>query len=174
MKTRKLLSESSCDSLRSLNMKRFYSFFWLLFLAPENLLALEDGPPKWSKTYTVSGYLILPFAGTLFMSFSVVKNVGHFNFCLTEIMEKFEAYYDEDAGKSRIDYYDGLDKTFQLANENKMVKIVPMTTETGTFTFRLKWDRENCSLFQFGTNAIVLPYPAPAKNRFKCNPFYRT
>jgi len=116
LKTRKLLSESSCDSLRSLNMKQFYSFFWLLFLAPENLLALEDGPPKWSKTYTVSGYLILPFA---------------------EIMEKFEAYYDEDAGKSRIDYYDGLDKTFQLANENKMVKIVPMTTET-------VWNQRNC------------------------------
>ena len=89
-------------------------------------------------------------------------------------MEKFEAYYDEDAGKSRIDYYDGLDKTFQLANENKMVKIVPMTTETGMFTFKLQKYRQNYSFFQFGTNAIVLPYPAPAKNRFKCNPFYRT
>lgn len=73
-------------------------------------------PPAWPKTYTVSGFLILPYA---------------------EIMEKFDAYYDEDAGKSRIDYYDGLDKTFQLANENKMVKIVPMTTET-------VWNQRNC------------------------------
>jgi len=78
--------------------------------------ATLTAPPAWPKTYTVSGFLILPYA---------------------EIMEKFEAYYDEDAGKSRIDYYDGLDKTFQLANENKLVKIVPMTTET-------VWNQRNC------------------------------
>ena len=57
----------------------------------------------------LSGFLTIPFA---------------------EINEKFEAYYDEESGNSRIDYYDGMDKTYQLSNNGefgKMLKIVPMT-----------------------------------------------
>ena len=47
-------------------------------------------------------------------------------------MEKFDAFYDAQADKSRIDYYNGMDKTLQLAQDGpfgKMLKIVPMTTE---------------------------------------------
>ena len=74
--------------------------------------AYHKSPPPWSPTYTVSGYLTIPFA---------------------EINEKFDAYYDEESGNSRIDYYDGMDKTYQLSKNGdfgKMLKIVPMTDET--------------------------------------------
>ena len=74
--------------------------------------AYHESPPPWSPTYTVSGYLTIPFA---------------------EINEKFDAYYDEESGSSRIDYYDGMDKTYQLSKNGdfgKMLKIVPMTDET--------------------------------------------
>ena len=75
-------------------------------------VSAEIQPPAWSSTYSVSGYLTIPFA---------------------EIMEKFDAFYDEESGNSRIDYYNGMDKTFQLTKDGKygrMLKIVPMTDET--------------------------------------------
>ena len=53
-------------------------------------LALQD-PPVWSSTYSVSGHLYIPFA---------------------EIREKFDAYYDEPSGNSRIDYYVSRDLSF--------------------------------------------------------------
>lgn len=73
-------------------------------------VGLNDAP-SWSKTYSVSGFLTIPFA---------------------EIMERFDAYYDEEGGSSRIDYYEGMDKTYQLTKNGpygKMLKIVPMTDE---------------------------------------------
>ncbi len=73
--------------------------------------AAQNEPPTWSTTYSVSGVLMIPFA---------------------EIAEKFQAYYDLESGNSRIDYYDGMDKTFQLTKSGpygKMLKIVPMTDD---------------------------------------------
>ena len=63
--------------------------------------AYHESPPPWSPTYTVSGYLTIPFA---------------------EINEKFDAYYDEESGSSRIDYYDGMDKTYQLSKNGDFGK----------------------------------------------------
>ena len=71
----------------------------------------KRSPPAWSSTYSVKGFLTIPFA---------------------EIMEEFEAYFDEESGNSRIDYYNGMDKTFQLTKDGaygRMLKIVPITDE---------------------------------------------
>ena len=86
-------------------------FLLILAILVNAVWAFQEAPPPWSPTYTVSGYLTIPFA---------------------EINEKFDAYYDEQSGNSRIDYYDGMDKTFQLTKNGdfgKMLKIVPMTDE---------------------------------------------
>ena len=48
--------------------------------------SLELSPPKWSNVYTVSGVLKLPYA---------------------EIVEPFQAWFDGQNGRSRIDYYAG-------------------------------------------------------------------
>lgn len=71
----------------------------------------QNQPPAWPKAYSVQGALFIPFA---------------------EIHEPFQAYIDTDNGNSRIDYYDGMDKTYQLKNQGSyglMLKIVPMTDE---------------------------------------------
>jgi len=86
-------------------------FLLILAILVNAVWTFQEAPPPWSPTYTVSGYLTIPFA---------------------EINEKFDAYYDEQSGNSRIDYYDGMDKTFQLTKNGdfgKMLKIVPMTDE---------------------------------------------
>ena len=47
-------------------------------------------------------------------------------------MESFQSYYDEESGNSRIDYYKGMDKTYQLSHNGqfgKSLKIVPMSDE---------------------------------------------
>ena len=68
-------------------------------------------PPTWSPTYTVEGVVVIPYA---------------------EIEEPFVGYADMSSGKSRVDYYGGMDKTFQRADVGKygtMFKVVPETTE---------------------------------------------
>ena len=54
--------------------------------------------PEWSETYTVFGTLSIPFA---------------------EIEEPFAAFADLANGRSRIDYYGGMDKTFQRTDVGK-------------------------------------------------------
>ncbi len=69
-------------------------------------------PPAWSSTYTVEGLITIPFA---------------------EIREPFIAYADLEKGKSRVDYYGGMDQTYQRADIGKhgtMFKLVPETSET--------------------------------------------
>ena len=48
---------------------------------------VADSPPKWPDTYSVSGVLRLPYA---------------------EIVEPFQAWFDGQNGRSRIDYYGGM------------------------------------------------------------------
>ncbi|XP_033327937.2 C1 family peptidase 26-29-p [Megalopta genalis] len=70
--------------------------------------------PTFSNVYTVKGTLYIPYA---------------------EIREPFYAWYDGTSGSSRIDYYGGMVKTFQLSNKGsygKSLKIVPITTELAT------------------------------------------
>jgi len=71
----------------------------------------EMTPPPWSNTYSLQGVLTIPFA---------------------EVVEPFAAWADVDNKRSRIDYYGGMVKTFQLGEVGDfgtLLKIVPMTNE---------------------------------------------
>jgi hypothetical protein len=73
-------------------------------------LALAKSPPKWEALYTVKGTLFIPYA---------------------EIEEPFYGWYDQNTGRSRIDYYGGMVKTYQLVHENQFgtsLKIAPIST----------------------------------------------
>lgn len=68
------------------------------------------------KRYSISGTIYLPYA---------------------EIEEPFRAWYDVDQSASRIDYYDGMETTIQLAPTSSKdfgtgIKIAPMTDEVQT------------------------------------------
>nr|ARK19965.1 counting factor associated protein D [Ampulex compressa] len=68
--------------------------------------------PTFNNAYTVKGTLHIPYA---------------------EIREPFYAWYDGKSGSSRIDYYGGMVKTFQLSHKGSYgasIKIAPVTTES--------------------------------------------
>ncbi|XP_026316532.1 counting factor associated protein D [Hyposmocoma kahamanoa] len=74
----------------------------------------KESPPQWNPVYTVKGNLMIPYA---------------------ELLEPFYAWYDSKNGKSRIDYYGGMVKTYQLTpgvypKFGSNIKIAPVTTET--------------------------------------------
>ena len=88
--------------------------FGLIQCTIANIIQVEPELPEWSPTYSVSGMLSIPYA---------------------EIEEPFTAYADLQNGKSRIDYYGGVDKTYQRADigaHGLMFKVVPMTNELVT------------------------------------------
>lgn len=101
---------------RRLRLISYFLYFYLLsfiyfchffFLRA----ALGTKPPKWDPTYHVKGVLTIPYA---------------------EIAEPFEAWYDELTKRSRIDYYDGTVKTYQLSHEGDYgasLKVAPVTTD---------------------------------------------
>ncbi|XP_077283318.1 C1 family peptidase 26-29-p [Arctopsyche grandis] len=69
--------------------------------------------PVWNNVYTVKGVLSIPYA---------------------ELMEPFYAWYDSSSGRSRVDYYGGMVKTYQLSKEaigdaGTSIKVAPVTTE---------------------------------------------
>ena len=64
----------------------------LITLSSIGLASSRDQAPSWPSSYRVKGTLSIPFA---------------------EIEEPFSAWVDMDQSKSRIDYYDGMVKTFQ-------------------------------------------------------------
>jgi hypothetical protein len=81
-------------------------------------LPTSKGPKPFSnlKRYTVSGILSLPYA---------------------EINEPFEAWFDINQYASRIDFYNGMINTIQLAPSSKAdygvgIKVAPMTDEQVT------------------------------------------
>jgi len=85
---------------------------WKLPQIPRTLADAKDSPPTWSEAYICEGVLHLPYA---------------------EIDEPFYAWVDLEAGKSRIDYYGGMMKTYQSAKDGPFgssKKIAPLTTET--------------------------------------------
>jgi len=70
---------------------------------------LATSPPKWDPIHSVRGKLYIPYA---------------------EIEEPFEAWYDKNSGRSRIDYYGGMVKTYQFSKEydfGTSLKIAPIT-----------------------------------------------
>ncbi|XP_052744081.1 digestive cysteine proteinase 1 [Bicyclus anynana] len=73
----------------------------------------KESPPQWSDVYTVKGILNIPYA---------------------ELHEPFYAWFDSKNGKSRIDYYGAMVKTYQLSasvypDSGTSIKIAPVTTE---------------------------------------------
>ncbi|GAB6020865.1 hypothetical protein CHUAL_003515 [Chamberlinius hualienensis] len=89
----------------------FYGLFAVLNGAKENSVSSDIPVPTFSPTYTVEGVIELPYA---------------------EIREPFTAYYDENQQLSRVDYYNGTVKTFQLATiypGGASLKIVPVTDQ---------------------------------------------
>ncbi|XP_063629321.1 digestive cysteine proteinase 1 isoform X1 [Cydia splendana] len=74
----------------------------------------KQAPPQWSPVYSVKGSLMIPYA---------------------ELVEPFSAWFDSKNGKSRIDYYGQMVKTYQMTSTvypkyGTMIKIAPVTTET--------------------------------------------
>lgn len=52
-----------------------------------------------------------------------------------EIEEPFQAFFDKHGQRSRIDYYDGTTKTYQLSRDGeygRLFKIIPVTTDDET------------------------------------------
>lgn len=89
-------------------MKTFYAS--LVALCALVATATATKPPIWDATYSVRGVLHIPYA---------------------EIAEPFYAWYDKQTSRSRIDYYGGMVKTYQLANEDRYgtsLKLAPVTT----------------------------------------------
>lgn len=73
--------------------------------------AAATKPPRWDNVYTTKGTLYIPYA---------------------EIAEPFYAWYDEPNGQSRIDYYGGMVKTYQLNHVGQYgasLKVAPVTTD---------------------------------------------
>lgn len=71
-------------------------------------------PPVFPSQYVTKGILYIPYS---------------------EIIEPFNGWYDAHNGNSRIDYYGGMVKSFQLTkkgNYGQMLKIAPVTTESET------------------------------------------
>nr|NP_620470.1 cathepsin K1 [Drosophila melanogaster]AAF49777.1 cathepsin K1 [Drosophila melanogaster]AAM52734.1 RE18380p [Drosophila melanogaster]BAA86910.1 homologue of Sarcophaga 26,29kDa proteinase [Drosophila melanogaster] len=87
-------------------------FLALALLAGLAFSANATNPPKWDPNYIVKGTLYIPYA---------------------EIAEPFYAWYDKNTRRSRIDYYGGMVKTYQLAGEGQygtLLKLAPITTKT--------------------------------------------
>ncbi|XP_055594198.1 digestive cysteine proteinase 1 [Uranotaenia lowii] len=71
--------------------------------------ALATNPPKWPSVYSISGILHIPYV---------------------EIDEPFYAWYDSENQRSRIDYYGGMVKTYQLTKDGEYgtsLKVAPVT-----------------------------------------------
>ncbi|EDW35218.1 GL15722 [Drosophila persimilis] len=86
-------------------------FLVLALLAGLALSGEATNPPRWDANYIVKGTLYIPYA---------------------EIAEPFYAWYDKNTKRSRIDYYGGMVKTYQLAGEGDygtMLKLAPITTQ---------------------------------------------
>ncbi|KAL9979919.1 hypothetical protein ACROYT_G008438 [Oculina patagonica] len=87
-------------------------FLSVTFGKPVDVRGHVNSPPTWSNVYTVAGVLRLPYA---------------------EIVEPFQAFFDGQNGRSRIDFYGGMDKTYQRADVKPYgasYRICPETTET--------------------------------------------
>ncbi|SPP76476.1 digestive cysteine proteinase 1 [Drosophila guanche] len=85
-------------------------FLVLVLLAGLAMSGQATNPPRWDANYIVKGTLYIPYA---------------------EIAEPFYAWYDKNTKRSRIDYYGGMVKTYQLAGEGDygtLLKLAPITT----------------------------------------------
>ncbi|XP_073986481.1 C1 family peptidase 26-29-p [Rhodnius prolixus] len=104
----------------------------------------EDKPPVFSSEYSVRGVLTIPYA---------------------ELTEPFFAWYDSHNGRSRIDYYGGTVKTYQISGMGpygSLLKIAPVTTED-------TWNVDTCLQVNGTSDSKVKPQTIlPDLNKFKC------
>ncbi|XP_028406365.1 digestive cysteine proteinase 1-like [Dendronephthya gigantea] len=84
------------------------ALFFVAVVGVEGIPLRDPEPPTWPASYMAKGIINLPYA---------------------EIGEPFEAWYDGPNQRSRIDYYNGMDKTYQLAAQEKSYLISPWATE---------------------------------------------
>ncbi|XP_023178232.1 digestive cysteine proteinase 1 [Drosophila hydei] len=87
------------------------SWLILALLVCLALAAQGTKPPRWDPNYIVKGTLYIPYA---------------------EIAEPFYAWYDKNTKRSRIDYYGGMVKTYQLAGEGQYgtaLKLAPISNK---------------------------------------------
>lgn len=85
-----------------------YPFFFHFFCLKTTVFGTN--PPKWDPVHTVKGTLFIPYA---------------------EIEEPFYAWFDKITRRSRIDYYGGMVKTYQLRHEGDFgtsLKVAPVST----------------------------------------------
>ncbi|XP_050430980.1 digestive cysteine proteinase 1 [Adelges cooleyi] len=98
-------------------LKQFFiSFSTIIALAVVVVSGAE--PPAWNPYYSLQAQISIPYA---------------------DVQEPFKAWYDSESGNSRIDYYDGMAKTYQLSGKGDFgasIKVVPVTTETETNTVK--------------------------------------
>ena len=112
-----------------------------------SLATCQASAPVWSSTYSVQGVLSIPYA--------------EIEVCLSRYLithtfpifaqEPFTAWLDREGGRSRIDYYGGMVKTFQRGDVEQfgtMVKIIPFTNEVTVLASSI------CTVSQVVTNEI--------------------
>ncbi|KAK9510895.1 hypothetical protein O3M35_005576 [Rhynocoris fuscipes] len=104
----------------------------------------QDTPPVFSSTYSVRGVLNIPYA---------------------ELREPFLAWFDSQNAQSRIDYYGGTVKTYQISGMGPygaLLKIAPVTTED-------QWNVDTCLQVNGTAQEKVKPQTIlPDLHKFKC------
>jgi len=91
--------------------------FLFVFLVAQFYVTRIDGQPSlptYPNTYNITGAIRLPYA---------------------EILEPFTAYYDGKTGRSRVDYYGGVQKVIQVSKTSDnpygmAMKIIPYSTQS--------------------------------------------
>ncbi|CAG4983306.1 unnamed protein product [Parnassius apollo] len=92
----------------------FFELLLCLFIGTTFGNVDKQNPPQWNNVYTVKGVLNIPHA---------------------DVQEPFHAWYDGKNGKSRIDYYGNMVRTYQMSPSvfpkyGASFMVVPVTTET--------------------------------------------
>ena len=100
-----VLSSSDCVHPYRMAAYRFVISLCLSSVAFGKSVPVTDSPPKWPTAYSVSGVLRLPYA---------------------EIVEPWQAWFDGQNGRSRIDYYGGIILTTLRLNTLKSSIIQPV------------------------------------------------
>lgn len=106
--------------------------FTFIFVGISSTYGKLVSAPTFSSAYVAKGTLFIPYA---------------------EIREPFYVWFDSNSGSSRIDYYGGMVKTYQLSNDGShgsSIKIIPITTEKVT-------NKETCLKVEGNSEMAIKP-----------------
>ncbi|XP_065226229.1 digestive cysteine proteinase 1 [Planococcus citri] len=95
-------------------MLKYFGILAILLISGSTSYEESQAPPVFPSSYVAKAVLYIPYS---------------------EIEEPFYAWYDADNSVSRVDYYGGMVKTYQLTKQGSygtMLKIAPITTEDET------------------------------------------